>query len=428
MDLKHIEIDKLTVLKANMRARGRKADIANILPSVRSRGVLVPLIVRPAEDEGRFEIVAGKRRYHAALAVAEEAEGQNAPPLPCAVIEVGDDAEALEASLIENVARLDPDEVTRWECFARLVKEGRSSEEIAATFGLSERQVARTLALGNLLPRIRNLYRSERIDAVSMRHLTLATKAQQREWLALFDDEEAWCPTGYQLKAWLFGGASISTEVALFGLEAFDGAIVSDLFGEERYFADVAAFWHAQNAAVEAKAAEYRKAGWQEIVILPTGEPFYTWEHTRVSKRDGGKVFVSVATHGEVAFHEGYLTAKEVRRRAQGENETGDKPTRPELTSGLASYVDLHRHAAVRNDLASAPAIALRLMVAHAIAGSPLWRVEVEPQQARSDAIAESIDTSLSETLFDEKRRAILAMLEFDAECPTVTGGYDGGT
>lgn len=427
MELKHIEIDKLTVSKTNMRARGRKPDIANILPSVRSRGVLVPLIVRPAEDgEDRFEIIAGKRRYHAALTVAEEAGEHDSQSLPCAVIDAGDDAEALEASLIENVARLDPDEVTRWECFARLVKEGRSSEEIAATFGLTERQVKRTLALGNLVPRIRNLYRNDKIDAASMRHLTLATKAQQREWLRLFDDDEAWWPTGYQLKAWLFGGASIATEVALFDLETFDGAIVSDLFGDERYFADVAAFWTAQNAAVEAKATEYREAGWQEVVILPAGERFCSWEHTRTPKRDGGKVFISVAPHGEVAFHEGYLTAKEARRREQGESGSGDKPSRPELTSGLASYVDLHRHAAVRADLADAPGIALRVMVAHAIAGSPLWRVDVEPQQARGDAIAESVETSASEAAFDRRRRAMLAVLEFDGECPTVTGGYDG--
>src|SRR3546814_7102891 len=48
-------------------------------------------------------------------------------------------------------------------------------------------QVKRTLAIGNLLPRIRTMYRADKIDAVTMRHLTLATKTQQREWLALVD-------------------------------------------------------------------------------------------------------------------------------------------------------------------------------------------------------------------------------------------------
>lgn len=169
MELKHIDIAKLCVSAANMRARG-KADLSHILPSIRARGVLVPLIVRPTEDEDRFEIVAGKRRYHAALTVA--AESGEDEPLPCAIIAAGDDAAALEASLIENIARLDPDEVTLWETFTRLVREGRSPEDIALTFGLTELQVKRTLALGNLLPRIRGLYRKGDIDAATVRHLS----------------------------------------------------------------------------------------------------------------------------------------------------------------------------------------------------------------------------------------------------------------
>src|SRR5687767_9735545 len=223
MELRHIDIDKLTVSTANMRGKGKAPDLSNILPSIRARGILVPVTLRaaagddaacsdaeggpkaaaagtdvpeqgPAPQGGeRYEIVAGKRRYLSALAIAEEAAGID--PLPCAVIEAGDDAAALEASLIENIARLDPDEVTRWETFTRLVKEGRSPEDIALTFGLTELQVKRTLSLGNLMPRIRNLYRNSEIDAVTVKHLTLASKAQQKEWLAMLDDPQAYCPT-----------------------------------------------------------------------------------------------------------------------------------------------------------------------------------------------------------------------------------------
>lgn len=431
MELKHIDIAKLAVSPANMRAKGKVPDIANILPSVRARGVLVPLIVRtqscPEHVEGgapeTYEIVAGKRRYHAALAVAEE--GGGIEELPCAVIEPGDDAAALEASLIENIARLDPDEVTRWETFTRLVREGRSAEGIALTFGLTELQVKRTLALGNLLPRIRNLYRAEKIDAVTVRHLTLATKARQREWLALLDSEDAYAPVGQQLKAWLFGGASISTEVALFDLAAFDGAIVADLFGEDSYFADVEQFWNAQNAAIDERAAAYCEAGWSEVVVLEPGRPFYTWEHERRAKSKGGKVYIAIGHRGEVAFHEGYVTLKEARRLERGE--VIEKPVRPEATAATNDYIDLHRHAAVRATLAHEPGVALRVAVAHIIAGSPLWTVRVEPQRSGNEAVTESVETSASEAAFDMKRREVLALLGFDAETPTVTGGDGEG-
>jgi hypothetical protein len=80
MELKHIHIANLIVSAANMRGRA-KVDIANILPSVRARGILVPLMVRPNGSPDTFEIVAGKRRYHAALAVAEENGGECEPLL-----------------------------------------------------------------------------------------------------------------------------------------------------------------------------------------------------------------------------------------------------------------------------------------------------------------------------------------------------------
>jgi len=89
----------------------------------------------------------------------------------------------------------------------------------------------------------------------------------------------------------------------------------------------------------------------------------------------------------------------------------------------MQTYVDLHRHAAVRAELTGHPAVALRLMVAHAIAGSPLWNVRVEPQSAKDDDVRESVEVSRAEAVFDEKRRAVLALLGFDAEEPTVTGG-----
>src|SRR3546814_895346 len=89
----------------------------------------------------------------------------------------------------------------------------------------------------------------------------------------------------------------------------------------------------------------------------------------------------------------------------------------------MQTYVDLHRHAAVRAALTGHPAVALRLMVAHAVAGSPLWNVRVEPQTAKDDDVRESVEVCRAESLFDEKRRAVLTLLGFDAEEPSVTGG-----
>lgn len=429
MKLDFIPLDKLVVSKANMRYGKKAPDVSDILPTVRSRGIIQPVIVRPNCAPDGFEIVAGSRRFHAAKIVAEErrlAGDTTTEPMPCAILDDGDDAAAIEASMIENMARLDPDEVTQWENFTRLVREGRKVEDIAATFGLPDLTVKRVLALGNLLPAIRDLYRKERIDAATVRHLTMASKSQQKAWLALADDENAYLPTGHQLKAWLFGGQSIPVKHALFDVEASGLATIADLFGEDRYVADADAFWTAQNAEIEARRAAYVEQGWADAIIVPPSDHFSTWEYEKAGKRKGGRVYIDVRATGEVIVHEGYVSGKEARRIAKAdgsESGTGQKAARPEVTSTMQTYIDLHRHAAVRAALTGNPGIALRLMVAHAIGGSHLWTVKPEPQSTRNDEVRDSLDNSKAEADFDERRRAVLAVLGFSAEEPTVTGG-----
>ncbi|MBT2188628.1 ParB/RepB/Spo0J family partition protein [Sphingobium nicotianae] len=424
MKLEFIDIGNIDDSAVNMRHGKKPPDVSDILPTVRRRGIIVPVILRPGAAEGRFELVAGRRRVHAArLAHAEEGADPELGRVPSAIMEAGDDAAALEASLIENIARLDPDEVTQWETFTRLVKEAREVDDIAVTFGLPDLTIRRVLALGNLLPRIRNLYRDEKIDRTTVRHLTLASKSQQRAWLALYDDPDNYTPTGHQLKAWLFGGQSIAANVALFDLDSYAGATVADLFGDDRYFADPDAFWTAQSAAIDARRAAYIEDGWSDVVIVPPSEHFHSWEYEKAAKRKGGRVYVDVRSTGEVTFQEGYLTRKEARRVASGDAPEGPKPQRPELTSTLQTYVDLHRHAAVRAALLTRPEVALRLMAAHAIVGSHLWSVRPVPQTTRNDEVRESVETSRAETVFDERRRAVLDLLGFSAEEPTVTGG-----
>lgn len=259
MHIDQIPLDRLSVSKANMRAGKKPPDVSDILPSIIKRGVISPLFVRPNCNAGHFEIVAGKRRYFASLEAAKQ--GQDEMTLPCITLGEGDDAEALEISMIENMLRQNPDQVTQWESYTRLVKEGRSVEDIAATFALTELQVKRILALGNLLPRIREAYRAEEIDAATVKHLTLATKKQQKAWLALFEDADSYAPRGSQLKAWLFGGASISVGVALFDVRTFSGHIVTNLFEEDGYFADADQFWAAQSAEIEARKVAYLADG-----------------------------------------------------------------------------------------------------------------------------------------------------------------------
>jgi len=421
MDLQHIPLRNLKVSKLNMRHARKRPDVSDILPTIRAHGVQQPLLVR--KNGKGYEIIAGRRRYFALKALEKETGA--APEVPCAVMEPGDDAAALEASLIENTARLDPDEVARWETFARLTDQGRSVTDIAATFGVTEIMVRRALALGNLLPEIREAYRAEEIDPQTVRHLTLASAEKQAEWLALFNDEDSRAPRGHLVKRWLFG-APVSTEAALFPLDQYQGGIITDLFGEGGYFDDAGQFWDLQNAAIAERREALLAEGWEAVTILEIGERFWSWEHVPVTKDEGGHVFIEVFESGEVKTHEGYLSEKAYRKRLRQTDgsESGESDTpatdKPELTKAAQNYLHLHRHAAVRHALLSQPGAALRLMIAHVIVGSSLWRVEPEPQKADKSDTAASLQASKAEAAFAEERKDVLALLDLPEDSASV--------
>ena len=149
MDLANIPLEQLKVSPLNMRASRKKPKFDDILPSIRERGILVPLLVRPNGKESTFEIIAGRRRFFASKAI--EKETGEARKLPCRILAAGDDAAALEASILENVARLEPDEMQEFEAFKALADKGREIDEIARIFGVTELTVKRRLAFANLI-------------------------------------------------------------------------------------------------------------------------------------------------------------------------------------------------------------------------------------------------------------------------------------
>jgi ParB family chromosome partitioning protein len=424
MDLQHIPLSQLKIATVNVRHSRKPPDVSDILPSIRARGVLQPLLVRP-NGKG-FEIVAGRRRYFAASQVAEE---QGASPddvlLPCAVTASGDDAGAVEASLIENVTHAPMDELEEYEAFAKLLKQGRSIVEIGRTFGVTELYVKQRLAMASLHPKIKDAYRNGDIEGEELQLLTSATKRQQKEWVAEFEaandpenEDAEGPPRGHQLKRWLFGSDQITTKNARFPLENYKGDIVTDLFGDESYFADANAFWSLQNEAIARLRDELAADGWA-VILLERGERFAEWRHVETPKEEGGKAFIEIRDSGEVEVHQGYLARDERRDPDDGDAEaaeagSGSSQAKPELTKAAENYLALHRHAIVRTELLARPAIALRLAVAHMIASSPLWSVKPETQRADKETVAASVKASKAQAAFEAERTGVLQLLDLE--------------
>lgn len=394
-DLKHIPLDELRVSKLNMRHGRKKPDVSDILPSIRESGLRQTLLVR---REGKYYgVIAGRRRFFALKEIAKET-GET-PLVPCAIMTEKDAASAIAASVIENVGRLPATEMEQYEAFKRLHDEGKAVEDIATFFGVTELLVRRVLALASLAEPIRKLYAEDELDRETIRALTLATPEQQAEWLRLFESETERAPMGRSCKAWITGGTTITTDKALFDLETYEGQVMADLFGEHGVFADADQFWEAQSAAIAERIEAYKADGWSDVTCLERGAYFHRWDHVQCAKEEGGKVFVEIRQDGTVQFHEGQLTSAEARKRqpsAKGEGDTVPAAIRPEMSGPLAEYILLHRHAAAQASLAASPAIALRLMVAHAMAGSALWDVRPFELRARKDETQASVESSKS--------------------------------
>ena len=399
-DLKHIPLDQLSVSKLNMRHGRKKPDVSDILPSIREKGIRQTLLVR-REGDG-YGVIAGRRRYFALLELAKEI-GTN-PLVPCAIMSEEDAASAIEASIIENVARLPATEMEQYVAFRKLADEGKAPEDIATFFGVTELLVRRVLALAGLAAPIRKLYSKDEIDRETIRALTLATPAQQAEWLKLWESETERAPFGRACKAWVTGGSTITTDKALFDLDQYTGAVTADLFGERAVFSDAEAFWTAQAVEVSARIEQYLTRGWTDVICLERGAYFQRWEYVQTTKKKCGKVYVEQRHDGTVMFHEGWLKASEARKKSRQDIDgdgSAQTDIKPEMSGPMAEYVGLHRHGAAAASLLAAPAIALRLMVAHALTGSSLWNVRSHVCGARKSETHESVAGSAARAEID---------------------------
>jgi ParB family chromosome partitioning protein len=155
-EYRNLPLSILTESKTNPRRIFEDAALKELADSIRSQGVLSPLLVRPL-NERSFEIVAGARRYRAAQ-MAEAAT------VPVRIINLTD-AEALEAQLIENLQRRDVhplEEAQGFKALLDLEEPKYSIEQIAAKTGKSAVYVAQRLKLTELAPvAIEAFYREE---------------------------------------------------------------------------------------------------------------------------------------------------------------------------------------------------------------------------------------------------------------------------
>jgi ParB family chromosome partitioning protein len=142
-------IEFLQANRQQPRERFDAAQISELVASIREQGILQPILVRPI-NAGRFEIVAGERRWRAA-----QKAGLHEVPV---VVREFSDEEALQIAIIENVQRQDLSSIEEARAYKRLAEDwGHTQEQVAKLVGKSRPHVANLMRLLGLPAKVQTM-------------------------------------------------------------------------------------------------------------------------------------------------------------------------------------------------------------------------------------------------------------------------------
>jgi ParB family chromosome partitioning protein len=157
--------------------RQMMGDLSELMASIAEKGIIEPLIVR--QRGGRFQIVAGERRYQAAVQV-----GLKEIPV---IIREADESEMLEIALIENLQRKDLTAFEEAEALQALMERHHyTHEQIAQKLGKSRTSITESVSLAQMPEDVRNLCRLADIHSKSLL-LQIVRQSDHQKMLALVE-------------------------------------------------------------------------------------------------------------------------------------------------------------------------------------------------------------------------------------------------
>lgn len=161
---RRVPIELITRNPRNPRRSFSEAELVDLSQSIRTHGVVQPIIVRPKAGSESYEIVAGERRWR-----ASQIAGLTEVPV---IIRDIDDRVALEIAIVENVQRADLNPIEEALGYQQLVDEHSYTQlDLATIIGKSRSHVANTLRLLKLPEKVRDMLISNQISAGHARAL-----------------------------------------------------------------------------------------------------------------------------------------------------------------------------------------------------------------------------------------------------------------
>jgi ParB family chromosome partitioning protein len=270
----------------NARVAGRDDGIAELAANIHANGQIENLVVKEI-DGGCFAVANGNRR----LAAFHMIHGENSDqPIGCTLHQI-DETKAFEFSLTTAITAQQLHPVDQYQAFARLEEHGKTNDEIAHQYGLTEKEVRQALALGRLSPKIRDAWRKDEIRAETAKAFTLAKdhKAQDRIFTKLAKDDEL---NAHSVRTEL----GVKSNAHLADLIAFvtpdfyrecGGKIAEDLFGEFHSISDEALVKTLATDKLDRACNDLVAIGWawaKPLSDLPAGAQH--WAQGTIPEKD----------------------------------------------------------------------------------------------------------------------------------------------
>lgn len=172
-ELRHLPIEKLVPGRFQPRKDMSSEGLDELAASIRSQGVIQPIVVRPINND-QYEIVAGERRWRASQRAGLD-------KVPCLVKELEDNA-TIAIALIENIQREDLNALEEAQALERLLNEfGLTHAQVAEAVGKSRTTVTNILRLNQLNDDVKTLLTNSDIDMGHARALLAIDGEQQSE-------------------------------------------------------------------------------------------------------------------------------------------------------------------------------------------------------------------------------------------------------
>ena len=199
-DIQHIALTKISRNPAQPRTQFDPATIKELADSIRERGVLQPILLRPAADG--FQLVAGERRYLA----TREAGFQTIP----AIVRPLTDRESLLIALIENIQRENLNPIDEARAYYRLATEyGLKHDEIGERVGKDRSTVSNIIRFNNLPENVQKLLESNQLSAGHARALLSVADSKHQSELANSAASHGWSVRELEERAKRSGGAQV---------------------------------------------------------------------------------------------------------------------------------------------------------------------------------------------------------------------------